>query len=271
MLPLSGRTYRSSRRDDALATIRVILDNLKALRTAVDERRGQVLRARGRDGEQQTRDLISLVNRIALLEIDCHLLRADAYGKKNEDRLAGRGRSLGGDRKAIAASRIGLDRRDRDRTGSFPKPCRPRSVGRRAAKASTHGSSRIRCRAIACPPISLAVRASLAEEDLKAARRYLDLATTREYAQSPSGRLKYFEWAVANWKRDSQNTSLAASNSSDQHSAAINQLLQSKIEIGKRFGEYWKQRAKRFCSKRPGAVNVARTPSQSRRQLRWNF
>ncbi|MDZ4851600.1 MAG: hypothetical protein SGI77_20110 [Pirellulaceae bacterium] len=229
------------RRDNALETIRGIVDQLEQLRPLVQAQIGLALRQSDRESAKFAGELATLRNRLLLLEIDSYLLRSECYPIRSNECIEAGALSLAAIEKMkeqVDPSWNGKSFLDLASFQSLVAINRFSDAIRGLEKwIPTIGGLEVRNRALA-----LAAKASLLLDDYQNARRFLGMGSTDSTKASPDLALANLELQIALWKNrvDSSSPESVSPNENQQH---IESILRSRDEIAQRFGDYWRQRA----------------------------
>ena len=249
-----------TKRDDALQTLRDIVDQLEVLDARAEDQMGKTFRKNERESSSIARDLASLRNRISLLEIDCLLLHSQCYPLQSNE-------SIGAGTKALAAiekmaGRVeaewdGHELLDLARFQSLVAINRFSDAEEGLLKwLPKIADTKIRLLAIA-----LTAKACQSQGNFQGAKRYLSLAPDNALGNSPEIALALLELQIAAWQKQKslipdQQLSIEVVNQN------IELMLKTKDQIAERFGSYWKQRAEAVIvssSLEPAGTN--QTPS----------
>ncbi len=250
-------------RDDALLTLRATLDHLGELKELVQKKMGEALRRTDRDAASIARDLSSLRNRIALLEIDSLLLRGECYPPKSDECIAAGTEALSAIEKI--ASQIESDWNGRSslelaRYQSLIALNRFADTVRGLEQwIPTVSDPSIRNRAIA-----MSAHAIQLQGDLERAQNYLASVLSNTTDDSPEIAIVKLELQIATWKHQSISTNGKAL-SKDESDRTVVSILNSKDDIANRFGNYWQLRAEALivASSQPGLESNRSVPSSS--------
>ncbi len=246
-----------ARRDDALATIREILDQLQQIGTRVQDQLGKLLRQSDRESTNLTRELASLRNRISLLTIDCLLLRSECYPFGSDDRIAAGSEALTAIEKMagfVEAEWSGRVTLELARFQSLLAIHRVQDarVGLEKWIPSVVDLA-IRNRAIA-----LATKTCQVEGDFAGAKQLLSLTTTDSIRESPEIAMAFLELQIAESQIKREATDPPAN--PDEANRKIELILNAKDTIAQRFGKYWEQRAEALILSSSYAKDASNKP-----------
>ncbi len=230
-----------TRRDDALETIRNLLDHLVEIKEEAHAQLGAALRRDDRESAIRAHDLGSLHNRLSLLEIDCMLLRCDCYPTDSDERIAGGTEALAAIDKItgrIESDWSGQELLDLARSQSLIALNRYGDAVHSLTKwLATVDDPSLRNRGIA-----LLAKSHQMQGDFNAAAKVLLNATGNALQESPEIALATLELQIASWKKQADKPA-GPTTSADDNQREIERILKMKELVVDRFGNYWRQRA----------------------------
>ncbi len=254
-----------ARRDDALETLRSMLDHLVEIKEMAHTQLGTALRRSDRDSASRVRDLGSLHNRLSLLEIDCMLLRSECYPQDSDERIAAGTEALAAIDKItgrIESDWSGQELLDLTRNQSLIALSRYNDAVQSLSKwIPTVNDPSLRHRGIA-----MLASAYQSQGDLTLATKALLTASNNALQESPEIGLATLALQIASWKKQSDASPARRPPSVDENDQEIERILKVKNQIADRFGGYWRQRAEALivaASLGSSAASNASVPSTS--------
>lgn len=216
-----------SRREDVLEALRRLSDAIEKIEPKVKEQMGEASRKSRRDETGLVSDLMSLRNRLLLMQVDSMLLRSNCYPQGSNEAMAAGGEALTAIDKAseqIDAQWEGRPELELAKIAALNALTQFDESHRLAESIFT----RVKDPTVLVKAGAMAARAArLSKNSLKAAQ-WIEKSMALPTNGVPELALEQLESKIATTGADQQ---------------AIVEVLDLKKQIGERFGKYWELRA----------------------------